>query len=439
MSLMFDPNMVRPKPVSKDREIVLGSITIIAGLLGFFLWAVFSPLHEGVVATGSVVVESHRKIVQHLEGGLVKAVLVKEGSVVKKDDILVEMEGTQARANLDIVTGRYWSALALLTRLEAIYNNQLSLVFPPDLLAAAKGNEKLTATLNAQREIFRIYQEQYANQYRIYQERVAALTDQQRAKQTYLGNMKQELGNLETLEKDRLIDQSSLIARQRDYQETKSDVNRLGSEIAASRLSLTQLKIDTMDKASRDMAEARKELNDLKLQKDNLQDVVDRTQVRSPADGTVLRLAISSSGQVVPPGGALMEIVPLDDRLVIDAMVSAADRSGLVVGQKARVTFPSIRSNIIPNIYGDLERISADIIQNPNPSPATNIAANKINPSSFYTATVSVSPAELAKLGNQKIEPGMPAQVMLEGARRTPIKYFLKPFSGLWERSFIEK
>ncbi|MCX8516279.1 MAG: biotin/lipoyl-binding protein, partial [Alphaproteobacteria bacterium] len=314
MSLMFDPNMVRPKPVSKDREIVLGSITIIAGLLGFFLWAVFSPLHEGVVATGSGVVESHRKIVQHLEGGLVKAVLVKEGSVVKKDDILVEMEGTQARANLDIVTGRYWSALALLTRLEAIYNNQLSLVFPPDLLAAAKGNEKLTAPLNAQREIFRIYQEQYANQYRIYQERVAALTDQQRAKQTYLGNMKQELGNLETLEKDRLIDQSSLIARQRDYQETKSDVNRLGSEIAASRLSLTQLKIDTMDKASRDMAEARKELNDLKLQKDNLQDVVDRTQVRSPADGTVLRLAISSSGQVVPPGGALMEIVPLDDR-----------------------------------------------------------------------------------------------------------------------------
>ena len=437
---MPDPNMVRPKPAGRDRDIVLGTITIVAGLLIFFAWAFFSPLHEGVIAQGSVVVEGQRKIIQHLEGGIVKKILVKEGDTVKTNDVLVEMEGTQSRANFDIVSSRYNAALAQVTRLTAIYNNQPNLVFSNELLEIAKTNKELKNTLNAQQEIFNAYRNQYANQTRIYQERLAGLIAQQRAKQSYLGGIKKELTNLQALEKDRLVEHAAVIARQRDYEETNSDVNRLGSDIASTQLSLSQIKIDLLEKTSRELAEAQKELNDLKSQRDNLQDVVNRTDIKSPVEGKILRMAINGAGQVVSPGGALMEIVPIDDKLVIHAMINATDRPGLVVGQKVRVTFPSLKERVLPTIYGTLDIISADVLQNPNATPTTSIKANQSNPSSFYNATVSVSPEELKKIGaDNNIEPGMPATVMIEGKKRTPMAYFLKPFSGLWDKAFIEK
>ncbi|MDI9313156.1 MAG: HlyD family type I secretion periplasmic adaptor subunit [Hydrotalea sp.] len=436
---MFDPNMVRPKPAGRDRDIVLGSVTIVVGLLIFFIWAFFSPLHEGVMAQGTIVVEGQRKVIQHLEGGIVKNILVKEGDTVKTNDVLVEMEGTQSRANFDIVTGRYESALAQVTRLTATYSNQPTLVFPNELLQSAKTNKQLQSTLTAQQEIFKAYREQYANQVKIYQERLAGLISQQRAKQSYLGGIKKELINLQSLERDRLVDHATVIARQRDYEETNSDINRLGSDIASTQLSLSQIKIDSLEKISRELAEAQKEMNDLKAQRDNLADVVSRIEIRSPVDGKILRLAITGAGQVVPPGGALMEIVPIDDKLVIHAMVNATDRPGLVEGQKVRVSFPSLKSRVLPTIYGTLNLISADVIQNPNAAPTTSIQANKVNPSSFYSATISVTPEELKKLDDNKLDPGMPVTVMIEGKKRTPMAYFLKPFSGLWDEAFIEK
>ncbi len=435
----FDPNMVRPKTAGRDRNIIFGTLTIVAGLLGFFIWAIFSPLHEGVVAQGSVVVEGQRKVVQHLEGGIIKRILVKEGDQVKIDDVLVEMEGTQSRSNFDIVTARYYASLAQLTRLEAIFNNQEDLIFPQELLDAAKNDNKLNVILNGQKEIFQAYKEQFSNQRKIYQQRLNGLMDQQQAKLSYLGGIKKELTNLQILEKDRLVDHATVIARQRDYEETNAEVNRLGSDIASTRLTLSQLKIDSLEKNSRDMAEARKELNDLKLQKDNLQDVVNRIDVRSPVAGKILRMGVTGAGQVVPPGGALMEIVPIDDKLVIHAMIPANDRPGLVAGQQVRVSFPSLKARVLPTIYGTLDVISADILQNPNATPTTSVQANKLNPTSFYSAVVSVSPEELKKTGNESIQPGMPATVMIEGKERTPMVYFLKPFSGLWDKAFIEK
>ncbi|MGI9461184.1 MAG: HlyD family type I secretion periplasmic adaptor subunit [Alphaproteobacteria bacterium] len=435
---MLDPNMVRPKPAGRDRNIVLGTCIIIIGLSVFFLWALFSPLYQGVSAQGSVVVEGQRKVVQHLEGGIVKSILVKEGDEVKIGDVVVEMDGTQSRANYDIVVARYNSTLAQVVRLDAIYNNSSQLVYPEELLSAAKDDDKLASTLKAQREVFLAYLDQYANQRRIYQQRLASLVSQRNAKQAYLGGIQKELQNLQILEKERLVEHAAVIARQRDYEETNSDINRLGAEIASARLNLSQLKIDTIERTSRELAEARKNLNDLKLQKDNLQDIVYRTEVRAPVDGKILRLSITGASQVIAPGGALMEIVPVDDKLVITAKLPANDRPGLVVGQTVRVNFTSLQSLNLPTIYGTLDLISADILKNPNASGG-GMQAEKLNPSSFYNATVSVTPEELKKLGDANIEPGMPATVLIQGDRRTPIAYFLKPFKGLWNKAFIER
>ncbi len=421
------------------RTIVSGLLIITICIGGFGLWAGWAPLRGAAVAPGTVVVDGKRKTIQHLEGGIVREILVHDGDKVKGDQILMRLDPTQASSTLQQVTAHYDSAVALVARLTAEEMGQPAILFPADLLAK-RNDPDVAKLLDGQDSIFKAHLDELNSQAQILEQRnaqaaeeIRGLDAQIRAQREQLRLIAEEITNKSALLERGLVTKPQVLLLQRQQAEIDGTMNqnvaaiaRAKQVMAETQLRISDLRTNRINEASKDHGDALKDLFDFAEKMRAARDVLDRTVVRAPLDGTVMEMAVHTIGGVVSPGSTLMEIVPSADQLTIEAKVDVKDIDHVHAGLPAQVRLVNYSQRDTPTIDGQVNWVSADRVDD------AKLGAP------YYSAKIDVDRAQLKALDNVELYPGMPVEVMILGNERTVFDYLLGPINRTFARAMRE-
>ena len=411
--------------------LLIGAIGAAAGL------SAHMPLDGAVVAPGTIVVEGNVKKIQHPTGGVVAEIAVAEGAQVAAGDLLMRLDDTVTRANLDIVRNNLTTERARLARLQALRDGVKVPVFPPDLANDAslsgqlEGEARLTQLLlNSEEDQKRGLRE------RIEQSRqeIKGLAEQQQSFAGQRDIVRKDLEDLQPLYDRGNIQRPRISALQRELMRNQGAVGdavakiaQAQAKIAETELQIIQINHDFLAEIVKQLRETETRIGELRERKITAEDLLKRIDIRAPLSGAVHQLAVHTIGGVVSPSDVLMHIVPSANRLVVEVQVKLSDIDQLFVGQDARVRFSAFDRLTTEELQGTLVRIGADL---------THDAQNRL---AYYTAAVTVPDSELAQLNGRKLVPGMPAEVLIKTGERTLASYILKPLHDQMERALRER
>jgi HlyD family secretion protein len=421
-------------------HLLVGGVIVILLAGGLGGWAATTELSGAVMASGSVVVDSNVKKVQHPGGGVVGELLVREGARVHAGDVLVRLDETLTRANLAIVVKGLDEMNARKARLESERDGADEIQFDPALLARI-GEPDVARAVESERKLFALRKNARAGQKSQLRQRIGQLEDEvrgstalQEAKAEEIELIRRELDGVRALWEKNLVQMTRLTALEREAARLKGERAQSMSSTAQSRgkISETELQIlqidqDLSSEVARELREVDSKIGEFIERKVAAEDQLKRIDIRSPQDGIVHQLGVHTVGGVVSPGDPIMLIVPEGDLLAIEAKVSPQDIDQLHPGQPAGLRFSAFNQRTTPEITGLISRISADV------------SADQRSGQNFYTIRIATNPEEIARLGNVKLLPGMPVEVFIKTYNRSVISYFTKPLHDQVMRAFRER
>ena len=437
----------QPDPRRTIRKLNLIGLAITVVLVGGVGgWAATAHLAGAVIAPGTIVVESNVKKVQHPTGGIVGEILVKEGGQVDAGQVVLRLDDTVTKATLGVVRSQLDELMARQARLLAERDDAAAIVFPAQLKSARDDASAITA-MAGEEKLFESRRSARAGQRAQLREQVVQLNEQIRglsaqlaAKESELALIRKELAGVADLYQKNLVSISRYTQLQRDETRLQGERGQFIAEIARARgkISETELQIIQLDQdfrteVLRDLREAQGKIAELKERVTAAEDQLKRVDLRAPQAGTVHQLAVHTVGGVIGNGETLMQIVPHADELVVEAKVAPSDIDQVAVGAKAVVRIMAGNQRTQPEIMGLLTRVSADLTREQQPQTALQ------PPQSYYTVRIALPPAEVARLTDIHLVPGMPAEVFIQTHERTPLEYLLKPLQEQIARTFRER
>jgi HlyD family secretion protein len=428
------------RDASIGRHIKLGLATVVLLLGGMGSWAVMTKLAGAVIAPGTLVVENNAKKIQHPTGGIVQELRVKDGDKVATGDLLVLLDGTQTRANLDIILGALDELTARKARLEAESEGTEEVTFPAELTARAH-EPGLGRILSGEQTLFTLRKAERLGQKGLLRERIAqlgkeveGLTGQAAAKEREIALVAKELTGTRQLYQKGLMTLSRLTDLERTAVRLDGERAQLVASTAEAkgRIAEIELEIIQIDQKLRSevgaqLADLRTKLSEFGERRTAAQDQLDRLAIRAPQSGTVHELTMHTIGGVVQAAEPLMLIIPSSTVLAVDAMVAPAEVDRLHVGQKVALRFSTFNQRMTPEIDGQLMRVSADVSNDER----TGL--------SYYTARIDISADQLDRLGTVKLLPGMPVETFIATEERTVLSYLLKPLSDQVMHAFRQR
>jgi HlyD family secretion protein len=436
------PPLVPATPLARTRELVVaGSALIGIFVIGFGTWAAMAPLESAAIAPGTVVSESSRKTVQHLEGGIIAAILVHDGDAVTAGQTLIRLDDTKPRTTLVALRGQLWDAKAREARLIAERDGAAQISFPPDLLAE-QGEPAVTAALSGQQKIFDTRRSLQQSKVGAINERINQVHEEitgHQSEVTALGQrvalLQDEIGGVKELVARGLERRPRLLQLQRDLAEmegkrgdTLAQIARAKQTIAESEIDILSVQNDRQKDVADELRETQKKEHELAEQSQAAADVLARTDVRSPENGTITDLRVHTPGGVINPGEALLDLVPQADRLVIEAQVRPEDIDRVHEGLAAQVRLLPYKQRRTPPLDATVIYVSADRF------------TDKRTDRSYYTVKLRVDEKEMAALdGEVKMMPGMPSEAMIKTGEMTVAAYALSPILDSFHRAFREK
>ena len=427
-------------PVQKNRT-RRGTLVLLLLFIGITIWAAFVPLAKGIVATGKVVVDSQRKTIQHLEGGVITTINVRDGSQVKTDEILMTLDDTKARTERDMVRSRYLMKLAILDRLIAQQQWNTVLEFREELLLAQE-NQQVKELLASQNNLFKVLRDEQKGQRSILKKRIDLLKEKmtglgkyQKTVQKQIKILEPEIARLQQLLEKHLIESSILIERMQvltqqfgEWEKTQTSFTETGISIGEAELNLSQAEAEWQQDLAKQVAETLEAIIELKSQLGAAENVLKRVQIHAPLAGVVIGLKVHTVGGVITPGTPIMDIVPIDDKLVVEAQIQPLDIDSIHSGMTAKIRFSSFNAKTTPELFAVVEQVSADAIVEP------------VKEMLYYLARLSIGEKELAKLSTQQaVIPGMPVEVYINGGNRTLIQYLFEPLSEIFRKGMREE
>lgn len=430
-----------PAPDDSLRPYVLGGAVVVFLLIGGLGgWAATSELAGAVLAQGTVVVESNVKKVQHPTGGVVGELLVREGDRVKAGDIVVRLDDTVTRANLQMVTKQLDELAMRQARLKA-ERDGLETVTLPTLLAGREAEPLVLEIIGGERSLFESRRTGRASQKSQLRERtfqireeINGLSGQLASKTNEATLVAMELEGLEYLVAKNLVQMTRVNPMRRDAARLEGEKGQLTAQIAQARgkiaeieLQILQIDQDLRTEIVKELREAQGKEAELVERRIAAEDQLRRVDIRSPQTGTVHQLAIHTVGGVISQSEPLMLIVPDGDKLVIEAKIAQQDIEQVRVGQNAWLRMTAFNQRTTPEIAATVERIAADLTREQQTGAV------------FFLARLAIEPGEIKKLGQGKLVPGMPVDVQIKTEERTALSYFLKPFSDQIARAFKER
>lgn len=414
---------------------------VLGGLLPLGAWLALAPLASAVVAPAFVKVDLDRRPVQHAEGGTVLQVLVRDGQQVHQGDPLLVLGDVSVDADRNRVAYRLQVERAGLARADAEQVMAEQVVFSTELLEGASRDERLAAQMDRERQLFATRREALQRQVRLLQAQAARIGEEIEALQAQVGKAGESLQHQKAeLDTNRKLLAEGFLSPTRvtqlegsvaDYgvkmEERRSELARAHQRMADARLRITALENEYRQQASEQRRAAAARLSDIEQELRKLTDASERQVIRAPAAGTVIGLRFATAGAVIPPRETIADIVPSDTRLLTEARIRPEDIERVGLGQPADIRLTAYRGRTTELVHGQVVYVSPDRLVD----RATNLP--------FYAVQVEVDQASLKAAGDLKLQAGMPAEVYLQGERRTPLQYLLEPVTDVLRRAGRER
>lgn len=430
----------KPFVIGMGRTIAIGALLVVVGFVGFVGWSATAPLTSAAVAPAVVVADSRNKAIQHLEGGIIREVFVREGDRVTPGQLLARLDSAKAEADLGRLRSAMYAGLAERARLIAERDDLDHINFAKDLLEA-KDDPDVGEAMKGQLSLFNTHRAAEESERNIinqrigqYEEEIKGIKAQIASEDRQLVLIHDELKDVRSMVAQGLERRPRLLALERaaanlDGQRGQhvADVARANQNIAEMQERLVNLKTQHVDKAGTDLRDVETKLVDINKQIVAAADTSKRLDITAPVSGKVVSVFRETPGGVVKPGETIMELVPDQDQLVIEAQVRPQDIDGVVVGAPARVLLTAYNRRRMPSLGGQVETVSPDRI------------VDREGKTAYYLARVVVNMDMFAENEGVKLYPGMPATVFIETGRETMLDYLLTPlFYGI-EKSMREK
>ena len=416
-------------------------LAVIAVCFGVFgLWAAFAPLGAAVMGPGYVAVESSRKTVQHLEGGIVRRILVREGDTVRAGQVLFELDPVQPSANLSIVRHQYFTARARLDRLSAERGRQAAVTFSPEVVQAAS-DPLLANILQDESRQFLERRATLTGQTGILQSRIGQLSEQVRGIEQQTTSMRaevnflnEEIEGLRELYEQELVPKPRLLALERERARISGQIGRLTAEraqtqksIGEAQLQIRQIQQEFSEDVSKQMAEAQSQASDLREKFSVARDVAKRITITAPVSGTAQNLRVFTEGAVIRPADPLVDIAPGSGDLIVQAQFSPTDVDALHPGMRTELRFPSFHIRRLPVIKGTVQSVSRDrLIDETTRQP-------------YFLVIVRLRDADIPSVLKGKLTAGMPAEVIVPTSERTALEYILSPLTNALPKAMREE
>jgi HlyD family type I secretion membrane fusion protein len=433
------------KPSGSDemgtrRFVVVGAVIILI-FFGFFGGRAFmAPLDSAAIAIGSVGVEGNRRTVQHLEGGIVDQIFVRNGDRVESGQVLIRLDETQPRAQLQLIRGQRNAALALAARLRAERDGNAGIAFPDELVDQA-GDPRIDEVMLGQLGILEARREAIEGQRKILGQRVAQFREEITGLQAQIRSVDEQLrlirdeeADLQSLLDKGLTPKSRVLSLQRRAAEIEGErgqnvaaIARARQNIAEAEIRIFELRTEQVNEVVAELRQVETELLDLEERLRAAEDVVRRIDVKSPADGFVVDMQVFTTGGVIQPGQRLLDVVPGNEKLVIEARLQPTDIDVVYAGLPAQVRLSAFNQRIIPTVDGTVSWVSADRLTDETTGEA------------YYTARVELNDPNDPRLAGLTLQPGMPAEVLIRTGDRTLVQYLVSPVEQSISRSLREQ
>ena len=423
------------------RPVALMGYAIIFVMFGVFgSWATVAKLDSAVFAPGTISLEGNRKVVQHLEGGIVAEILVEEADSVSQGDILIKLSDVEARSNLDVLTTRLDVAKVTEARLLAERELADTIALPNDLRKAdsaiiqssfkdqADLFQDRRSILKSRTDILAVRVEQTNTQ-------IEGLELQKSALERRLVNFTEMIERMRSGQEKGLIQTNILSQREDELIQIEASLGRVISEIAQAKNSINETHFEKLqveqeykERANSELEKVRAEIAELEQRANIMEDVLTRTDIRAPGSGTIQDLKVHTVGSVIQAGQVLMELVPEDEELLINARVSPRDIDNVAPGLQTEVRFTAFKTKLTPIMLGQVQSVSNDVITPENPQEMP-----------YYLARIEVIEEDIPEEISGRLTPGMPADVIITTGERTVANYIVSPLMDAVRKSMIEE
>ena len=428
--------------VNDGKYIKIGLVVIFMVFVVLGGWSAYAELSSGVPAGGQVAVESNKKNIQHLEGGIIEAIYVKDGDSIQKGDKLIKFSGIKSKSELNSMLANYYETIALRDRLLSENKDNSTIHFSNILDELSESKSEVLK--KRQLDIFTnetgyLKKREVVSNQKIdsLKEQIASLGEVVKIKKNLLASYKNEIQEQSDLLKNGLVDKVKLVDAQRRMHSVESDILSSESNIRKYSVEInstkTQLQLDKekfFTDLNTKLSKAQASIEDMKARISNLRDKLSRTVLKSPVSGSVMNLAYHTIGAVVQPGKVIMEIIPENAQLIVNAKLSPEYIDFVKVGYKAKMTFPSfqMKGRFMENVDGEVTFVSADSTVDKRGT-------------AFYMIKLKITDKgeKLIKDNDLKVQAGMPVSIVVKAGKQTTLEYLLKPLTMMLQRAFLEQ
>ncbi|PMP91992.1 MAG: hypothetical protein C0173_02755 [Desulfurella sp.] len=421
----------------KMMHIAIAVVVIFFG--GFLLWAALAPLSSGIVVPGTVATSARLNIIQSPQTAKIKSILVKEGEVVKKNQPLIILDDSEAKATYAKAKSEYLYLLSMESRLQAQLQNSPDITFPKELLENAQ-DPYVSNLIQTQRQLFFSTMQNFQSQKNAILQNTAGLQSELYGLKLNADSFKsqvsilaQQISSLKPLAKEGYYPKNQFLDKERQYEELKGNldnllgqIGRIQTQIAENNAKLQNLQSQFLADTQGKLAEVDSQLSSAKYQYLYYKKIYESMTIKSPINGTVLYLTVHTIGAVAAQGQELLEILPIDSKFIIEAQVEPQDIDKVHLNQDADLNFIAFNVHTTPIVHGKVIYVSADTITTQNAKMP------------FYIVRIELTKDAIKKLAHKKIVAGMPVQVTIKTGKQSMLEYLLKPLTENFSKAFKE-
>lgn len=426
---------------SARQPLTLGIVVLLILVGGFGSWAVFTHIAGAVVATGRIEVDQNRQVVQHIDGGTVEEIFVRDGAIVEKGDVLLRLDGSTLRSELAITEGQLYEIKARRARLQAERDGDESVPFDEDIMIISEANPAIAEVMEGQRNLFFARREsldreteQLTKRHGQIESQIEGIDAQIVALNIQLELMREELTDQQTLLDSGLAQKSRILALRREEARLSGTLGELQASLAENQGRMTEIDIQIIGLVNQQREEAITQLRDtlsrefeLVEQRRALKERIGRLEIKAPLAGVVYDMRVFAEQSVIRSADPVLYIIPQDRPLIISTRIQPTNIDQVYPGQEVSLRFSALDARTTPQLIGSVMRLSADAF------------TDEQSGASYYTAELVLKEGEIERLPDDvTLLPGMPVEAFIKTDDRTPLAYLVKPLADYFIKAFRE-